>query len=99
ALNLHSHQRSEEIHRNIGQILPMLKPAAEPPAPGPATKHQAVVLIHGIRTRAEWQAMVQRVLSQDGRTTVIPLKYGFLNGLCFWLPPLFGLRKSYIHET
>jgi hypothetical protein len=50
------------------------------------TKPQLVLLIHGIRTHAEWQEMVRNVLQRDGKTHVVPIKYGFLDALRFWCP-------------
>lgn len=44
-----------------------------------------VLLVHGIRTRAEWQEMVKERL-EDEYTTVIPIKYGLLDLIRFWCP-------------
>lgn len=53
----------------------------------PRTK-QLVFLIHGIRTHANWQPMVQRVLEELPDTRVVPLKYGFFDAIRFWCPLL-----------
>ncbi|MES2595352.1 MAG: cyclic nucleotide-binding domain-containing protein [Verrucomicrobiota bacterium] len=47
--------------------------------------HRLVLLIHGIRTRAEWQHVVKHTL-EDEHTTVTPIKYGFFDLLSFWCP-------------
>jgi hypothetical protein len=44
-----------------------------------------VILIHGIRTRAEWQEKVAPIL-EDSNTTVIPIRYGYLDIFRFWCP-------------
>jgi hypothetical protein len=54
-------------------------------------KQKVVLLIHGIRTHAEWQEMVREALQSSGKTTVIPIKYGFFDVIRFLLP--FGTRR------
>ncbi|MES2468997.1 MAG: cyclic nucleotide-binding domain-containing protein [Verrucomicrobiota bacterium] len=44
-----------------------------------------VILVHGIRTRAEWQDMVCKELSGES-TKLVPIKYGFLDAFRFWCP-------------
>jgi hypothetical protein len=41
-----------------------------------------IVLIHGIRTRADWQTMVQNELEKIDGVTVFPTGYGYFN--LFW---------------
>jgi hypothetical protein len=48
-------------------------------------RRRTVVLVHGIRTRANWQEMVKDVLERDG-TNVVPVKYGYLDLFRFWFP-------------
>lgn len=55
-----------------------------------------VLLIHGIRTQAEWQNMIEEELS-DSNTKVIPIKYDFFNLVRFWIP--LGTRAKPIRET
>ena len=55
-----------------------------------------VILIHGIRTHANWQPMVSRVLQEIPETRVIPLKYGYFDAFRFWCP-LFT-RKAPIED-
>ena len=47
---------------------------------------QIVLLIHGIRTQANWQPMVVKMLEEQDEIKVIPLKYGYLDVFRFWLP-------------
>jgi CRP-like cAMP-binding protein len=55
-----------------------------------------VLLVHGIRTRAEWQQMVKDTLEDDA-TTVVPIKYGRLDLIRFWFP--IFTRSGPIRET
>jgi hypothetical protein len=55
------------------------------PAPQ-AQREEVILLIHGIRTQAEWQDMVAVVLRQIPNVVVVPLKYEFFDALRFWLP-------------
>ena len=48
--------------------------------------YQVVLLIHGIRTQAEWQAMVREKIAVPGKIEVIPIKYGYFDVLRFWFP-------------
>src|SRR5262245_45066051 len=61
---------------------------ARQPAPSAERKpvQQIILLIHGIRTRAEWQEMVRNVLEQEGVSKVIPLRYGRFDAFRFWWP-------------
>lgn len=54
-----------------------------------------VILIHGIRTRAEWQDKVAPIL-ENPQTTVIPIRYGYLDLFRFWCP--FWTRLASISE-
>ena len=47
---------------------------------------QIVLLIHGIRTQADWQEMVAKVLEEDNKIVVKPIRYGYFNAFQFWLP-------------
>jgi len=49
---------------------------------------QVVLLIHGIRTQADWQPMLVEILEETGKIKVIPIKYGYFDLLRFWLPGL-----------
>lgn len=57
--------------------------------PVSATSHY-VVLVHGIRTHANWAEMVAGLLSKNGLIPV-PLRYGYLDALRF-LCPFFARR-------
>jgi pimeloyl-ACP methyl ester carboxylesterase len=58
---------------------------------------RVVFLIHGIRTHANWQLMVKRVIEETCQTRVVPLKYGYFDMLRFWCPLL--TRKGPIEEV
>ncbi len=49
-------------------------------------RRQTVVLIHGIRTEADWQDMVVAKLQEAGKIEVIPIKYGYFDAIRFWFP-------------
>lgn len=50
------------------------------------TNYQIVLLIHGIRTNAEWQSMVEKQLSVSDKVIVRPIGYGYFDVLRFWFP-------------
>jgi uncharacterized protein (TIGR02594 family) len=56
-----------------------------------------VVLIHGIRTRADWQEMVRGVLERDDNVRVRPIRYGKFDLLSFLLPG--PTRRAPINRT
>jgi len=58
---------------------------------------EVILLVHGIRTFAEWQPMVKRVLEEIPNTQVTPIKYGFLDAIRFW-SPLFW-RNAAINDV
>ncbi len=45
---------------------------------------RVVLLIHGIRTQADWQPMLVRLFEENVK--VIPIKYGYFDVFRFWLP-------------
>jgi pimeloyl-ACP methyl ester carboxylesterase len=62
-------------------------------APAPAASamsanapDEIILLIHGIRTQAEWQVMVAAQLDVIPGKAVFALKYEFFDGLRFWFP-------------
>jgi pimeloyl-ACP methyl ester carboxylesterase len=59
---------------------------------GPDTqKHHILTLIHGIRTRAEWQERIVALAKMHApEVEVIPIGYGRLRSLRFAFPRLFG---------
>ncbi len=59
---------------------------------------QVILLVHGIRTYAEWQPMVKRVLEEIPGTLVVPLKYEWLDAFRFWLPFLRTRELENIHR-
>lgn len=61
-------------------------PATCDPSIEPPTVREVIFLIHGIRDRAFWQSMVQRVLEEVDGVVVIPIRYGYFDVVRFWLP-------------
>jgi hypothetical protein len=51
-----------------------------------ADGYQVVLLIHGIRTEADWGPMVRSKLETPGKIDVIPIRYGYFDALRFWFP-------------
>ena len=47
---------------------------------------RVVLLIHGIRTQADWQPMLVKTLEEQGKIKVIPIKYGYFDVFRFLLP-------------
>lgn len=58
----------------------------------PERRDHVIVLVHGIRTYAEWQERLAGVLADKGYELVYPIGYGFFDVLSF-LCPLFTRRK------
>lgn len=59
-------------------------------SPGLRT-HHIVVLVHGIRTNAEWQGLAVKELSPHC-TRVVSVRYGFFDLISFWFPMTFVFR-------
>lgn len=59
-------------------------------------KSHVVVLIHGIRTQAEWAEMVAQTLSEIGATCQ-PVRYGFFDLFSFIFP--FWTRRRPIKRV
>lgn len=55
---------------------------------------EIVLLIHGIRTRGNWQSMVKRVIERPPGREVWPIKYGRFDALRFLLPAWVGTRAK-----
>lgn len=92
-------QGTVHSHQNIGLAgnaplpqEPVVQKSAERQQPEvqKSTEQQLILLIHGIRTQAEWQPMVMAELSGEA-AIVVPLKYGYFNAFQFWCP-LFTRR-------
>jgi pimeloyl-ACP methyl ester carboxylesterase len=58
---------------------------------------QVVLLVHGIRTHADWAPMVKSMLEAPGRIEVIPIKYGYFDVFRFWFP--LWTRKAPIERV
>jgi len=52
----------------------------------PQKVREVIFLIHGIRDRARWQALVKRILEEVPGVVVVPIKYGYFDVFRFWLP-------------
>ncbi len=50
-----------------------------------------VMLVHGIRTNAEWQGIAVKELSPYCKR-VVPIRYGFFDLISFWFPMTFLFR-------
>ena len=57
-----------------------------------------VLLVHGIRTRANWQAMVADLIEKQTDYTAVPIKYGYFDALRFWLP-ISAIRNQPIERV
>lgn len=64
------------------------------PTPSDDNKEQVVVLLHGIRTAAEWQGRVAEELKKLVGVTVTPIQYGWIDAFRFFLPRSFGARDQ-----
>ncbi len=62
----------------------------------PPRKKEIVLLLHGIRTFANWQPMVKRVLGEIPNFEVVGIKFGYLDILRFWFP--FWTRQASIDD-
>lgn len=57
-----------------------------------------VMLVHGIRTNAEWQGVAVKELSPHCRR-VVPIRYGFFDVISFWFPVTFLFRWMPIRKV
>lgn len=91
-----AHTTAEEVKAEMGRLLASQKPAKfgrkkEDTAIMPFgsenldTNH-AVMLIHGIRTQAEWQQRVATAIEDNSEIKVIPTRYEFLDVVRFLVP-------------
>ena len=81
------------ITGSVGSTIPsstVASPSDAPASASPSTDSmdgfQVVLLIHGIRTQADWGPMVRSRLEVPGQIEVIPIKYGYFDAFRFWLP-------------
>ena len=54
--------------------------------PKATERHIVVALVHGIRTTAGWQEKARDSLQVEGKVTVIPIGYGYLDVIRFLGP-------------
>lgn len=66
--------RGGELSRRLGRPVSFLR------------RWQLVILLHGIRTRAEWQRWIRSLLEEDEITVVEPCSYGFFSAVGLFLP-------------
>jgi pimeloyl-ACP methyl ester carboxylesterase len=52
----------------------------------PENAQRLIILVHGIRTRAEWQGRLRHLFEADGRTSVESLGYGYFDAFRFLCP-------------
>ena len=81
----------EEVRRCLGLAAPPLPVSVAPASavagsPDHTTKRRLIILVHGIRTRAEWQGRIRHLLEGDGGSTVINLGYGYFDVFQFLCP-------------
>lgn len=81
-------------HRNIAEILIQIgiQVGYRRPQSG-----NVIVLIHGIRTFAEWFELIESEINDRCDTSVYFIKYGYLDALRFWFP--IGTRSSAINHV
>ncbi len=60
-------------------------------------KHRLVILVHGIRTRAEWESRIRYLLEQNAKIEVVPIGYGYFDVFRFLFP--IGTRRHPVHEV
>ncbi|WP_165248052.1 alpha/beta hydrolase [Paludisphaera soli] len=65
---------------------PVVELGAATPSSGEVDGYQVVLLIHGIRTTANWGPMVRSKLEVPGQVEVIPIRYGYFDAFRFWFP-------------
>ncbi|MEW8487256.1 MAG: hypothetical protein AB2705_18925, partial [Candidatus Thiodiazotropha sp.] len=59
--------------------------------------NKVIVLIHGIRTYAEWFDLLKYEIEKNKNTSVYFIKYGFFDALRFWFP--FFTRTGVINHV
>jgi TIR domain len=58
-------------------------------------RNKLVILVHGIRTRAEWQTQLIKTIGNRSDVTVVGILYGYFDVFRF-LSPIFGTRSEVI---
>lgn len=66
-------------------VCPQCRATLPIPDPRPTNSKEVILLVHGIRTWAEWQPMVKRLLEAPNRE-VWPVRFGRFNLFCFLVP-------------
>ena len=86
------HEIEDPNERSIAETLIFI--GASTPFASDNTK--VIVLIHGIRTFAEWFDLLQSEVKKNSNTEVYFIKYGFFDALRFWFP-FFTRSGKIIH--
>ena len=88
AVNAEPPGQAMEPSSRLTGIQPSLDPAGSPEPPPDVERNgfQVVLLIHGIRTEADWGPMVRSKLEVPGQIEVIPIRYGYFDAFRFWFP-------------
>jgi DNA-binding MarR family transcriptional regulator len=88
AVNAEPPGQAIEPSSRLTGIQPSLDPAGSPEPPPDVDRNgfQVVLLIHGIRTEADWGPMVRSKLEVPGQIEVIPIRYGYFDAFRFWFP-------------
>ena len=76
---------------------PSIKPETTTSTTGNVDGFQVVLLIHGIRTQADWGPMVRSKLEVPGQIVVIPINYGYFDAFRFWFP--FWTRSKPVEKV
>ena len=64
-----------------------------------STRPILIAMIHGIRTQGEWHDRLKKFLENDNSITVVPIKFGFLDSISFWIPFLTFLRSRKVRHV
>lgn len=56
-----------------------------------------IILIHGIRTKAEWQYRISKTLAKENEIEVVSIGYGYLDVFQFWFP--FFTRRAFVKRV
>ncbi|WP_370981014.1 hypothetical protein [Agaribacterium sp. ZY112] len=65
----------------------------------PAPPKKIVVLIHGIRTQGKWFNLLENEINKTGDFEVRHCKYGFFDGIRFWIPIPWLFRNSPVRKV
>ena len=81
----------QDVHRAATEL------TRQVPEAGVEKGRRLVILVHGIRTRAEWQSRIRHLVEQDPTTEVVPIGYGYFDVFRFLFP--VGTRRFPVNEV